>query len=107
MKSFMKTVIAIVLLAVAFSTCKKDKTIDVTGVALSGSASITMKVGDEVSLAATVEPKDATDPKVKWKSSDATVVSVADGKLKALKEGTADVTATAGKKSAKIGRAHV
>ena len=102
MKSFIKTVIAIVLLTVAFSTCKKDSTVDVTGVALSGSASITMKVGDEVSLTATVEPKNATNNKLSWKSSDATVVSVSNGTLQALKEGTADVTATAGKKSATV-----
>ena len=44
----------------------------------------------------------ATDSKVSWKSSDASVVSVTGGKLKALKEGTADITATAGKKSATV-----
>lgn len=50
-------------------------------------------------LTATVLPAITTDT-VSWTSSDATVVSVADGVVTALKCGTAKVTATAGDKSA-------
>jgi len=93
---------ALIVCALAFHACEKDKTIEVTGISLSQTGSITLTIGDELPLAATVQPKDATNPKVSWASSDATTVSVADGKLKALKVGSAVITATAGKHSATV-----
>ena len=56
---------------------------------------ITLVVGDEKTLTATVTPEDAPDKTVTWTSSDPEVVSVDSGKLTALKEGTAVITATA------------
>lgn len=50
-------------------------------------------------LTATAAPDTTTDT-VAWSSSDASVVSVANGTVTALKVGTATVTATAGTKSA-------
>lgn len=50
-------------------------------------------------LTATAAPATTTDTVV-WSSSDATVASVANGTVTALKPGTATITATAGTKSA-------
>lgn len=55
-----------------------------------------MKVGNSKKLKVTVTPKRATQKKVKWKSSNPKVVKVlSNGKIKALKKGTAIITATA------------
>ena len=51
--------------------------------------------GEEATLTATVEPADATDKSFSWASSDSQIATVDDnGKVKALKEGTATITAT-------------
>ena len=60
-----------------------------------------MVVGGTATLTATVTPDDATDKAVTWSSTDATVVSVdQNGKVTALKGGTATITAKAGEKTA-------
>ena len=56
--------------------------------------------GDTTTLTATVKPDDATDKAVTWSSSDATVASVDNGKIAAIKEGEATITAKAGDKTA-------
>lgn len=57
---------------------------------------MTVKVGDEFPLGARITPVDATDPTVTWSSSDTSVIEVdANGYVKAVGAGEADVTATA------------
>ena len=63
--------------------------------------SVTLEKGNAVRLVATVSPSDATDRTVTWSSSDVSVASVdQDGTVRAVKGGTATVTAKAGEKSA-------
>jgi hypothetical protein len=83
------------------ATCEVTvrKFVAVTGVELSD-LSLTLSIGDEITLEATVTPDDATDKTVTWTSSNAAVVSVDNGKLTALTEGTATVTAQAGNQTA-------
>ena len=59
--------------------------------------SLTLEVGQEETLTATVTPSGTA---VTWTSSDNTVASVDNGKVTAKKAGTATITATAGGKSA-------
>ena len=67
--------------------------IAVTGVSL-GKTSVELTEGDETTLTATVNPDNATNKNVTWKSSDSSVASVSDGKVTALKAGTATITVT-------------
>ena len=73
--------------------------VPVTSVTLN-KTTLEMTEGDEATLTATVKPDNATDKTVTWTSSDATVATVTDGKVKALKAGSVTITATAGEKSA-------
>ena len=58
-------------------------------------ATLSLVEGDSQQLQVAVLPADATNPKVTWTTSDAQVASVTDGAVKALKPGTAMITATA------------
>ena len=63
----------------------------VTGVTLNKN-SITLKVGNSERLTAAVEPANATNANVIWMSSNESVATVADGKVVAMKAGTAVIT---------------
>ena len=56
--------------------------------------SITLNRGTTYSLTATVLPEDTKDKTVNWSSSDETVATVENGKVKALKAGTTTITVT-------------
>ena len=75
------------------------KVIPVASVTLDNT-SIALKEGQEIQLTAQVSPNDATDKTVAWSSSDTKVATVENGKVKAVAEGTATITAKAGDKSA-------
>ena len=60
---------------------------------------LTLKVGGSETLTATRTPANSTDS-VAWSTSDKTVATVSNGKVTAVKAGTAKITATAGGKSA-------
>ena len=53
---------------------------------------ITLTEGDSETLTATVSPSNATNKNVRWKSSNTSVATVSNGKVSALKEGTATIT---------------
>ena len=63
--------------------------------------SATLRVGQTVTLTATVQPEDATDKTVTWSSSNEAVATVdAEGKVTAMALGEAVITATCGDVSA-------
>lgn len=68
--------------------------VNVTGVSLDVTTA-DMKVGEQKTLVATVEPAEATNKTVTWSSSDETVATVtSEGQVSALKAGTATITVT-------------
>ena len=85
------------------STCLvtvSKKIIAVTSVTLNKTI-LELTEGDTETLVATVAPDDATDKTVTWSTSDQTVATVDNaGKITAVKEGSATITAKAGEKTA-------
>ena len=77
----------------------KEKVVAVTSVTLDKSA-ITLTEGESQTLTATVKPDNATDKTVTWTTSDESIAKVENGKVTAIAEGTATITAKAGDKSA-------
>ena len=59
-----------------------------------------LKIGEEITLAATVKPEDATDKTVNWTTSSADIAKVDNGKVIAVAVGEATITAKAGGKEA-------
>jgi len=55
----------------------------------------TLSPGESTTLTATVSPSNATYKSVAWSTSDSTVATVTDGVVKAVKVGTATISATA------------
>lgn len=81
------------------SVTVEPKTIEVTSIELSKDI-LSLVEGESETLIATVKPDNATDKTVTWISSDETIVTVNDGEVTAVKEGSATITAKAGDKSA-------
>ena len=69
------------------------KVYPVTGVSLD-KTSASLTEGETITLTATVNPDNATNKNVSWKSSNTSVASVVDGKVTALKAGTTTITVT-------------
>ena len=72
-------------------TVKKDES--VKGIALDASE-LNLEVGGSRNLTVIIIPEYASNKNVIWASSDQSIVAVEDGSVKALKEGTATITAT-------------
>ena len=95
----LKGLASVCALAVMFGTVscsdddKPDGSIAVSAVAVSPTTA-TVKVGESVTLSATITPDDATDKTITWSSSDEKVATVDAGKVTGATEGTATITAT-------------
>jgi uncharacterized protein YjdB len=92
----LSAVLAVCLLA---GCAEKETQVEVSSVSLNTST-IEMVEGETFNLIATVSPNDAVYDKVIWASSNASVASVNQGTVTALKQGTSTITASAGGKSA-------
>ena len=92
--------------AVSAVNCNTPQPVPVSSVSISGSGvsdgKLSLKLGASVQLTATVTPSNATDKTVSWTSSNSSVAKVSDGKITAVKAGTATITATAGGKTASV-----
>ena len=78
------------------ATCNimvNEKIYPVTGISLD-QETVEMIEGEELQLTATITPENASNKNVIWSSSDESVVIVSEGKMKAIKAGTATVTVT-------------
>ena len=65
-----------------------------------GKTEVTLYVGEEETLTASVLPDNATDKTITWTSSDKSIASVESSKVKAVKKGEATIMAKAGDKTA-------
>ena len=74
--------------------CNIDARVYVDSITLDRS-SANMIIGDEIQLDATILPSDATNKKLQWHTSDTSVATVRQGKLKAIGEGSATITCNA------------
>ena len=75
------------------ATCKVTvtaKTIAVTGVELD-KTSLAMTIGGTYTLTAIVKPENASNKDVTWSTSDASIATVSNGKVTAVKKGTATI----------------
>ena len=82
------------MLTLCLSACSK-KTIEVKSITLS-KTTLTLDEGANETLTATIAPSNAEDKRLTWNSSDATIATVdAGGRVVAVKEGSANITATA------------
>ena len=87
---------------VVFHSCGEnddDSTIAVTNVSLD-KATLTLSIGEDGMLTATVMPNNATNKAVTWTSSDEAKATVSDGKVTAKAAGEVTITAKAGDKTA-------
>jgi uncharacterized protein YjdB len=76
------------------ATCKVTVIAKVASVSLNKSA-LTLNIGDEETLIATITPSNADDQAVSWSSSNNAVAAVdQNGKVKAVAKGTATITVT-------------
>jgi len=91
-----KWTLLLLLLSISFvlSGCNlfENETVDVTSIVINGEKDF-IEIGEELSLTATVNPSDALQD-VTWSSNHPEIISVANGKIKGLTAGTADIVAT-------------
>jgi len=106
-KNLIWWLLALGAVAVMFNSCGDDDNgggnsnkIAVTGISLDV-PTLTLAIGEEYTLTATVMPDNATNKTVRWESSDNTKVTVTNGKVKAVAIGTpVTITAKAGDETA-------
>ena len=98
MKKFFNAFFTFLLLAISLllsTSCdgaiSEPEAIAVTGASLS-KTSVVLTEGDEIALTVTVNPDNAANKNVIWKSSDKSVAAVSDGRVIALKAGVATIT---------------
>ena len=71
----------------------KEKEIDVTGITLS-SKEVTVSEGSSKTITAKIAPSNASNKTVTWTSSDKSIATVDNGKIKGIKQGSAVIKAT-------------
>jgi hypothetical protein len=77
----------------------ESQTVVVSGVTLN-KFELSLEVGENETLTATVTPDNATDKSITWASSDSAVATVENGKVTAVAAGTTTITAKVGEKTA-------
>lgn len=85
-------ILSLMTMLIGFTSCGGNDNVPVTGIRLD-KTELTLLKGESSKLTATVSPEDATDPTVKWKSSDLSIATVDDyGNVKAVAAGKTTVT---------------
>gem|GEM_PF-1101679 len=91
-KNILKVFLAMVLIFSIVSCENKTKLVPVDGVTLSVET-ITLVLGDQYAFKAIISPENATNPEVKWSSSDTEIVDIdSDGVVTTIAGGEAIIT---------------
>ena len=93
-KRFAVSVIALILALCFVLPAFAAKSVLVIAISL-GEEKISVPVGTTITVKAVIKPKNATNKKIEWSSSDKSVATVTKGKIKGVGEGTAVITAKA------------
>jgi len=96
MKKFVFFCTVALLATIGFSSCGNKEVLSIE----LDKTTLTLNVGSEQVLTATVKPDNATDKSVTWTSSNSAIAKVENGKVTAIAEGTATIAAKAGDKIA-------
>ena len=75
------------------NTNPKPQNVPVTGILLNRNTA-SIKVGETISVGATVQPANATNKAVTWSSNNTSVATVSNGRITGVAEGTAIITVT-------------
>ncbi|MDR0332221.1 MAG: Ig-like domain-containing protein [Dysgonamonadaceae bacterium] len=97
MRNNLKLIILLIFVILAINGCdKNEQIVQVESVTLD-KTSLTMIVGDAVTLTVTALPINAENKNIEWYSTNSSVLSVDEtGKIEALKTGKADIFVVAG-----------
>ena len=76
-----------------------SKTIEVSSIALDKS-SLSLKIGEEYQLNATINPSNASEKNVNWSSASSSIATVKNGLVKGISAGETEITASCGGKKA-------
>ena len=90
-KKYLLLAFSAIMLLMASCDKPAPAPIKVAGVSLN-QTSVKLVEGDQVTLIATVTPSDAANKNVSWTSSDNSIATVDNGKVTAVKVGTATIT---------------
>ncbi len=91
-----KYLVALAAIAVLFASCdKKQSGGEYTSISLK-QTEVSLSPGEYTTLNVLWQPTDLEEPAVTWASSNEEVATVANGKVTAVAEGTANITATYG-----------
>ena len=93
----MKTIKILAIMALVLTnltSCNKDGRVTISSITLN-MPTATLKVGETVTLKASVKPDDASDKTVTWSTSDASIATVNNGVVTAKKVGRATISAKA------------
>ena len=91
----MKRLITILAVALAVFSCNREDPVILVDSVTLNPAELTLKVGEQQFISATVAPVGAADKELVWSSSNPAVASIDNGRVTALSKGTAAVTARA------------
>lgn len=88
---------AMLLLGLSIMGCQKEEPkpepVKVTAVTLN-TTSATLVEGETLEIVATISPSNADNKKILWSTSNSSIATVNEGKVTAIKAGTATITAT-------------
>lgn len=77
--------------SLTFALKDGSSSVPVTGITLNKS-SLSLKVGDNETLTATISPSNATNQNLSWTSSDTSIATISGGVVTGVKEGAATIT---------------